>query len=207
MTTRPQRNTSSIIAEDEDGLADDGPIHFSDVSFSSNMLYWTRLLETSYNRAFLAEIPVSTSVSVWRVLAWLSEKEYLTVGELSLHTHMERTVLGRLLDRMAGQGLIARMPGEGDRRIRVTHILPKGRRTFAKMQPVRDAIYDQAVRGIDPAEVEMAHSVIIKMVKNLNMSDASADPAVQLSPAKAADTTVTAAQSPRRAPNKRATRR
>jgi len=146
--------------------SDVGP--FSDVSFSGNMLYWTRLLETSYNRAFVSETPSSASVSVWRVLAWLSEKESLTVGELALHTHMERTVLGRLLDRMAEQGLIVRTPSEGDRRVSLARIAAKGRKVFAKMQPVRDAIYERAIQGIEETEIETARRVIVRMVKNLN---------------------------------------
>ena len=140
---------------------------FAQVSFAGNMLYWTRLLETSYNRAFMAAAPASTSVSVWRVLAWLSEKEALTVGELALHTHMERTVLGRLLDRMAGQGLIERTAASGDKRISLTRISRAGRLAFARMQPVRSSIYEKAIRGIAGEDIETARRVIMAMVGNL----------------------------------------
>jgi len=140
---------------------------FAQVSFAGNMLYWTRLLETSYNRAFLAVAPSSASVSVWRVLAWLSEKESLTVGELALHTHMERTVLGRLLDRMASQGLIERTPASGDRRMSLARISATGRRAFARMQPLRLSIYDKAIRGIPIDDIETARRVIMTMVGNL----------------------------------------
>lgn len=158
---------------------DSGSSPFGRVSFSSNMLYWTRLLETSYNRAYAAQVPKSISVSVWRVLAWLSEKESLTVGELALHTHMERTVLGRLLDRMAKQGLIVRDTSTGDRRISKTRISPAGRLVFAKMQPLRDAIYAKATKNIPPADVETARRVVMRMVMNLadptEISEAKSD--------------------------------
>lgn len=174
----PRHAADHAAGADADNSAFDfmPPGPFGDVSFSGNMLYWTRLLETSYNRAFLAETPSSTSVSVWRVLAWLSEKESLTVGELAVHTHMERTVLGRLLDRMAEQGLIARKPGAGDRRISMTRITPKGRRTFARIQPIRDAIYERATEGIDPAQIEAARRVIVQMVHKLNQPAGPASP-------------------------------
>ena len=140
---------------------------FAQVSFAGNMLYWTRLLETSYNRAFVAAAPRSTSVSVWRVLAWLSEMESLTVGELALHTHMERTVLGRLLDRMASQGLIERSAANGDRRVSLARISAAGRKAFARMQPLRLSIYDRAIRGIPSGDIEIARRVIMTMVGNL----------------------------------------
>lgn len=140
---------------------------FAQVSFADNMLYWTRLLETSYNRAFLAAAPDPTSVSVWRVLAWLSEKDALTVGELALHTHMERTVLGRLLDRMADQGLIERTAPTADKRIRLARISEVGRKVFAAMQPIRSGIYQRAIRGIPREDVETARRVIMAMVGNL----------------------------------------
>ncbi len=143
---------------------------FAQVSFAGNMLYWTRLLETSYNRAFLAVAPQSTSVSVWRVLAWLSEKATFTVGELALHTHMERTVLSRLLDRMAGQGLIERSPAAGDRRISETRISKAGRKALDQMQPLRSSIYKKAVRGIPSEDIETARRVIMTMVGNLRES-------------------------------------
>jgi len=140
---------------------------FAQVSFAGNMLYWTRLLETSYNRAFVAAAPRSTSVSVWRVLAWLSEKDALTVGELALHTHMERTVLGRLLDRMAGQGLIERTAADGDKRVSLARISAAGRKAFASVQPLRSSIYARAIRGIPNGDVETARRVIMAMVGNL----------------------------------------
>jgi DNA-binding MarR family transcriptional regulator len=157
---------------------------FGQVSFSNYMLYWTRLLETSYNRAFLAKSPPSTSVSIWRVLAWLSEKESLTVGELALHTHMERTVLGRLLDRMASQGLIERSADRDDRRISIARISTKGRHAFAGMQRTRDEIYGRAVSGIDAADIECTRRVIARMVMNLTANrgsheDARPSPAVE----------------------------
>lgn len=140
---------------------------FAQVSFAGNMLYWTRLLETSYNRAFVAAAPSYVSVSVWRVLAWLSEKESLTVGELARHTHMERTVLGRLLDRMAGQGLIERAAANGDKRISLARITAAGRNAFARLQPMRSAIYEQSIRGIPAQDIETARRVIMAMVGNL----------------------------------------
>lgn len=149
------------------GAPPPGTEPFSQVSFAGNLLYWTRLLETSYNRAFVAAAPPSTSVSVWRVLAWLSEKEALTVGELALHTHMERTVLGRLLDRMERQGLIERTADSGDRRVSLARISAAGRKAFARMQPLRQSIYDKAIRGIPNADIETTRRVIMTMVGNL----------------------------------------
>ena len=137
-------------------------------SYSRSIVYWGRILETLYNRKFVAEMrPARIPVSFWRILSWLSELGTLTVGEIAAHSQIERTVLGRVLDRMAQEDLIARVPRRDDRRVSETRITPKGREAVRKLRPTRQAVYAQAARGIEPADLDFACAVLIRMINNL----------------------------------------
>lgn len=137
-------------------------------SFGQSIGYWGRILEMLYTREFVLQMrPARASTAVWRVLAWLVELDTVTVGQLVAHTQIERTVLSRLVDRMASQGLISRMNSVSDRRIVLLRITSKGRAAYDKMRPIRMNIYGRATRGIDQRYIDFAREVIIKMVDNL----------------------------------------
>ena len=137
-------------------------------SFSSSIVYWARILEALYNRAFLDAIKSSQlTIGHWRVLACLAELEPLTVGEIAGYTHMERTVLSRLLDRMAQEGYILREVRSDDRRVSEAHLTEKGRHTFEWMRPLRQQVYEQATRGLSRRETEFVRQTLISMVDNL----------------------------------------
>lgn len=140
------------------------PVH----SFSRSVVYWGRILETLYNRQFVRAMgPMRISVSFWRILSWLTELGTLTVGEIAAHSQIERTVLSRLLERMAREGLITRVPRRGDRRISETRITSKGRAAVRAIRPVRHQVYTHATRGIEPQHLDFVCEVIIKMIDNL----------------------------------------
>jgi DNA-binding MarR family transcriptional regulator len=138
-------------------------------SFGQSIGYWGRILEMLYTREFVAQMrPARASAAVWRVLAWLVELETVTIGQLVAHTQIERTVLSRLLDRMARQKLITRVESVDDRRSVMLRITAKGRAAHDRMRPIRENIYARATRGIDQRYIDFAREVIIKMVDNLD---------------------------------------
>ncbi|HYH21798.1 MAG TPA: MarR family transcriptional regulator [Azospirillum sp.] len=65
-------------------------------------------------------------VPVWRVLAVLSGTPGLTVGELAKGVLYKQPTLTKVVDRMAADGLVERVPGEGDRRTVLVRSTPKG---------------------------------------------------------------------------------
>ena len=143
------------------------PVH-SYHSYSRSVVYWSRILETLYNRQFVAAMRSGrVSVSFWRILSWLSELGTLTVGEIAAHSQIERTVLSRLLERMADDGLITRVPRRGDRRISETRITAKGRQVVRTLRPQRQSVYSRATDGIAPRHLEFVCAIIIRMIDNL----------------------------------------
>ncbi len=66
------------------------------------------------------------SVPVWRVLAVLAGTDGLTVGELAKGVLFKQPTLTKVVDRMAADGLVERVPGEGDRRRVLVRSTAKG---------------------------------------------------------------------------------
>lgn len=66
------------------------------------------------------------SVPVWRVLAVLAGTDGLTVGELARSVLYKQPTLTKVVDRMVADGLVERVPGEGDRRTVLVRSTPKG---------------------------------------------------------------------------------
>ena len=146
-----------------------GPRH----SYARSILYWSRILGTLYNRQYVAAGgSMHVPVSFWRILSWLAESGALTVGEIAAHSQIERTVLSRMLERMAVQGLIARVPRHADRRVSETRITPKGRKAVRMIRPVRQRVYARATRGIESTHIDFACDVIIRMIQNLGGHEA-----------------------------------
>jgi len=137
-------------------------------SSTQTVVYWAKILETLYNRQFVAEsTKPDITVSAWRILAWLAEFEPLTVGEIVAHTHIERTVLSRLLDRMAEKGLVSRKRRQSDRRVIDVCVTARGRVAVAQLKPIRRNVYARAVEGIDPRHLDFVCEIIIRMINNL----------------------------------------
>lgn len=137
-------------------------------SFRSSFLYWIGVLEGEANLQFVQELNGGKAdVATWRVVSILSEMDGITVGELSRHTHIERSALSHLLTQMERQELVRRQPMPSDRRTVQVFICPKGRETFAQMLPIRRMVFRRATAGISPEDLETMLMVTQRLVQNL----------------------------------------
>ena len=119
--------------------------------------------------------------SQWRVLSILMEHPSLTVQEFSGKMSLDRTALGRLLDGMERQGLVASAVDERDRRHRHVSITLQGTQAFERMVPAAQRLLERAVDGFAPEEVEALNGMLRRLLRNLDRSPfldwASAEPA------------------------------
>jgi len=67
-------------------------------------------------------------VPQWRVLAGLSDGDGMTVGELAARALQRQPTMTKIIDRMAGLGLVERRPDSADRRKVRIFITPDGQR-------------------------------------------------------------------------------
>ena len=76
------------------------------------------------------------SPSEWRVLATLASGEPTSIGRLARIVVMKQPTLTKLLDRMEATGHVQRMPHDGDRRITLVTITPRGRALTETLVPL-----------------------------------------------------------------------
>ena len=74
--------------------------------------------------------------SEWRVLATLASGEPTSIGHLARIVVMKQPTVTRLLDRMEATGHVQRAPHDGDRRITLVTITPRGQALTEKLVPL-----------------------------------------------------------------------
>jgi len=74
--------------------------------------------------------------SEWRVLATLAGGESTSIGRLAQIVVMKQPTVTRLLDRMEATGHVQRAPHDGDRRITLVTITPRGQALTEKLVPL-----------------------------------------------------------------------
>ncbi|MBV6273124.1 MarR family transcriptional regulator [Alcaligenaceae bacterium CGII-47] len=137
-------------------------------SYRSSALYWIGILDKAINAQFTAEMGAARSiVARWRTLSILVENNGLFITDLANETFIERTALSRLLDSMEHEGLLERVPRPNDRRNIEVHITDKGREAFEIMLPIRRAVFQRAVAGMDQEELRQLLKSIRRLVDNL----------------------------------------
>src|SRR5260221_3635343 len=138
-------------------------------SFRESTLNWTGLLEARYNQSFIEAMrPMAVTVARFRTLVVLNELSDVSVGELARHTSVERSALGRLLEKMESEGLVLRRAQSADRRVLELDIAPRGREQLRIIQPVRRMVRDRAIRGISAGEIARMIALMQRMLLNLD---------------------------------------
>jgi DNA-binding MarR family transcriptional regulator len=104
----------------------------------------------------------------WRVLAALAAHGPQRLSELALLTSIDLSTLSRLVDRMAGQGLVRRDRSAGDRRALSLRLTAKGRRTTAAIIPTARRYERVALAGFSPVEARTLKRLLSRVYANLD---------------------------------------
>lgn len=103
----------------------------------------------------------------YNYLRSLWNKEGVTQRDLSEATRVTETTTVALLKGMANDGLIDRAKDKSDGRKVVVNLSEKGRSLEPLLLPYAIELNSVAVRGIDPAEIEIVISVVQRIAANL----------------------------------------
>lgn len=102
----------------------------------------------------------------WRVLAFLSGQDDLSIGELAQATMTEQSTLSRSLRTLEERGYVRRRSSSTDTRTVHVHLEPLGRKTFESMlKPALEleAIYMQ---GIGARDQQTLRRLLLKVLAN-----------------------------------------
>jgi MarR family transcriptional regulator for hemolysin len=100
----------------------------------------------------------------WAVLARLDRFEGLKQAELAEMLDLQPISLTRLLDGLAGSGLIERRPDPDDRRAKRLYLTPGARPLLERLTELGEDLMETALAGLAPADVNglLAHLSTVK---------------------------------------------
>jgi len=114
--------------------------------------------------------PLRMTNKQWRILAVLSAEDGRTISELCAYTAVDHSTLSRVVDRLAAEGQVERVPSPDDARSTLIKLTHRGHETFQDLLPIAIAQADWAVRGIEQAELDQLTATLRKMLKNIRVS-------------------------------------
>jgi MarR family transcriptional regulator, transcriptional regulator for hemolysin len=112
--------------------------------------------------------------SQWQTLAYLARHEGISQSALAELIDIEPITLGRIVDRLEGQGLVERRPHQRDRRIWLLFLRDAARPLLAAMGPIAQATRQEALAGLGEADRETLLRVLEAMRANLTEASAVA---------------------------------
>lgn len=112
--------------------------------------------------------PFGLSEATWRPLLYLARAQApMRQKDLAASLGLDGSSVVRLLDALQAAGFIERREEEADRRARAILLTPAGRDLVARVEESSRAVRDEALAGLDMAEVAAAHRVLDRICRNL----------------------------------------
>lgn len=102
----------------------------------------------------------------WRVLAFLSGRDGLNIGELAQATMTEQSTLSRSLRALEALGYVSRRGGSTDTRIVHVHLEPRGRKVFESMLEPALELETLYMAGIGDQDRETLRRLLLQVLAN-----------------------------------------
>lgn len=113
----------------------------------------SRLIETELRERLRAEF--DTTLPRFDVLAALSRaRDGLKMSELSSVLRVSNGNVTGIVDRLVVDGLVLRVPVEGDRRAMTVRLTPRGAEEFARLAAAHEAWVDDLLDSVSLAEAD-----------------------------------------------------
>lgn len=103
----------------------------------------------------------------WLTLAILDRKDGISQAELAEHLDLDRSAVGRLLERMETRGFITRTRDEQDRRVIRIFIKEEAKPMLADLEKISADVRRQATAGLSKDEEKTLIEILLKIKNNL----------------------------------------
>jgi DNA-binding MarR family transcriptional regulator len=97
------------------------------------------------------------------LLGFLWQQDGITQAELSAKSHIDRTTMGGLIDRLEKEGIVERRNHPEDRRAYLIFLTPKGKALERELTPLALRTQEKIIAKLDPHEVETLKSLLEKI--------------------------------------------
>ncbi|SMF37328.1 DNA-binding transcriptional regulator, MarR family [Xaviernesmea oryzae] len=123
------------------------------------MLSTTKLITTEIRRRLRVEF--GATLPQFDLMAQLyREKDGLRLGELSKRTMVTNGNVTGLVERLEADGLVLRVTPDGDRRVTVAKLTPRGTELFVAMAAAHEGWLRDIMADVDPAAIASLWSEI-----------------------------------------------
>jgi DNA-binding MarR family transcriptional regulator len=78
-----------------------------------------------------------------------------------------------ITDQLEAEGMVQRVPLEGDRRALLIRLTATGKKAFAEMASVHEGWIVGALAGLNAREVESLHALLGKVKQHINAAEAA----------------------------------
>ena len=96
----------------------------------------------------------------------------LKMNELSRRMMVTGGNVTGITDQLEAEGMVQRLPLEGDRRALLIRLTPTGRKAFAEMASVHEGWIVESLSGLSEREVETLHKLLGKVKQHINAAEA-----------------------------------
>ena len=145
----------------------------SDYRLTTSFPYLARRVGVRIGELFERRIARhGVTVSMYRVLAVLTENDSLRLGGLAGLVSIELSTLSRLIGAMTRKGLVSRVRPRGNARVVEISLTARGRALAAKLMPLAARCEAVAVAGLSPADVARLKSYLEAAYHNLDALEA-----------------------------------
>lgn len=107
--------------------------------------------------------PFKLTPQQFGLLAFLWKQDALTQAELSDTTGIDRTTMGGLIDRLAKDGLVQRIPHPDDRRAYRICLTERGKSLENELCPLAREVRGRFLTGLSPDEQETLRALLKKL--------------------------------------------
>ncbi|MZR30010.1 MarR family winged helix-turn-helix transcriptional regulator [Sneathiella litorea] len=111
--------------------------------------------------------PYNLTRAKWLALGVLDRREGITQTELADYLELDKSTIGRLLDRLEERGFIRREKDPDDRRILRVFIAETAHPVLSELEQVADDVRQQALSGLSKAEQTQLLTLLGKVKANL----------------------------------------
>jgi DNA-binding MarR family transcriptional regulator len=111
--------------------------------------------------------PYNLTRAKWLALGVLDRREGITQTELADYLELDKSTVGRLLDRLEDRGFIRREKDPDDRRIYRIFIADTAHPVLTELEQVADEVRSQALSGISKDDQKKLHALLEQVKMNL----------------------------------------
>ncbi|UWQ92374.1 MarR family winged helix-turn-helix transcriptional regulator [Aliisedimentitalea scapharcae] len=124
-----------------------------------------------YNQTLQGELKQKGVTTItMRTVVSLKIYGELTVNELCVHAIAEQPTMSRTLDKMEGEGLIAREISDKDQRVRVIRLTDVGHEFYDRIWPVMTDANEALLKEVSPEDRAHLMRILMQILGNIRQN-------------------------------------